>query len=645
MPKSDPLQILNASRNAALGYAKATSAGALTKLLKKAQTDLNKRVKELSGKGDQPFTQAQMQSILHQIKAITDLTKHGLLGQLLKGTDVVARNSATAAVKYMQKVEAQFKGGANVLAIRPALAMDRAVEGNQASVLRRVMSDPDHPGQPGVLQRYGDAVVGHFEDTLQTALVAGTPWDDVKAQLTAQSPFLQQAPAYWAERIVRTEFMGAHNRANHAAVSEINDQTGGNLIRILCATFDDRTGADSYAVHGQIRRMDEPFESWFGSYMTPPNRPNDREIVVPHHMEWPIPKNLMPKSEADILTCWHRNGRKGSPPPRPLMTTVPLDQIGKPTAQQPPDVQPPVPAQNVSVATPIQPRAVARPFDEQSIDKFRDRNIFIENHEFPQLQKTAREVLGSEFTESDYDSLLGTDLLGDAVKTGKIEVYNGNLKLTAHLQSETDTGTLVRTFSTTMVDGQEVPTVHHDLFDVPQNMRNAGIGAQILEHQFEQYVARGIGRIELDAAWDGQYVWPSMGFETSPKMLEQVTTEFKKWARKGGPIVSKTGKSTYDYALSDELLAASGTKSMIDNIQSVAKINSIQDLALLKINGVPVGKEFLRWRGYSEAKMISLSADLRDPAVVEKFRSYFAAKRKAREAKARPKESSDQSQA
>jgi len=120
---------------------------------------------------------------------------------------------------------------------------------------------------------------------------------------------------------------GIYNRAGWESIREADEQLG-DMLKILSATFDDRTGADSYAVHGQIRRPEESFQSWFGLYQHPPNRPNDREVVVPHRMSWPIPPYLAWRSDAQVLARWHYDGRKGSPPPRPLMTTVPLEKIG-----------------------------------------------------------------------------------------------------------------------------------------------------------------------------------------------------------------------------------------------------------------------------------------------------------------------------
>lgn len=329
MAGRDPISILDSARRAALGYAQRTNQTALKALLKRAQLDLNKRLHGIPP-SDKSFTAVQMRTTLKQIEAVTDMVKRGLLNTVVAAGNVVAEHAAKSTIDYLKMAEKRFAGvSTEGLGINTAAVFDQAVSGANSSVLRRILTDPTHPGHKGVLQRYGDSVVDHFEGSLQAGLVAGTPWDDMKAQLVEGSPFLQKAPAYYAERIVRTELMGAFNSSSYAGMNEINDQTGGEMIRIICATFDDRTGSDSICFHGQIRRMNEEFESWWGKYMTPPNRPNDREIVVPHAMSWRIPPQLKPKPMSMVVARWRLEGRKGAPPARPLMTTVPLDQIGK----------------------------------------------------------------------------------------------------------------------------------------------------------------------------------------------------------------------------------------------------------------------------------------------------------------------------
>jgi hypothetical protein len=192
----------------------------------------------------------------------------------------------------------------------------------------------------GVLERYGMNVISSFENELRVGLLARKPWEEIKAGIVEQSPFLQGKPASWAERIVRTETMGAYNAASAESMSEANEQLG-DMVKILSATFDDRTASDSYAVHGQIRRQEEPFDTWYGPMMHPPARPNDREIVVPHRISWPLPKYLAPRSRSEVVKRWREEKRKGSPPATPRDSTIDRRLFGNQAPPSLPDGEKP----------------------------------------------------------------------------------------------------------------------------------------------------------------------------------------------------------------------------------------------------------------------------------------------------------------
>jgi hypothetical protein len=87
---------------------------------------------------------------------------------------------------------------------------------------------------------------------------------------------------------------------------------------------------------------------------------NDREVVVPHRIHWPVPATLKPRGDGEVAARWSAEGRKGSPPARPLMSTVDMAAEVKaeiarseqPTSAPKPEVAPvfaptPVPAQPV----------------------------------------------------------------------------------------------------------------------------------------------------------------------------------------------------------------------------------------------------------------------------------------------------------
>lgn len=339
MAATGPAQALAANRRAAQKLIEKVGVARARRLLEGSQRDLDKRLREaVKASGTQTFTSEQMRATLAQVKQVLVELAPKMRTTIADGATDVAEHAAQGVADYLTAADEHFRGvGSQPLALDEAAMLDAAGQGARSTVLRRLASsgepvvgadDAPHHAKAGIIQRYGMNTIADFEGVLQQGVLVRKPWATMRAELIDQSPFLQGKPMFWAERIVRTELMGASNRGAFEAQRESNEQLG-DMLKILSATFDNRTCADSYAVHGEIRRPEEAFETWQGLVQHPPARPNDREIVVPHRMSWNLPPFLKWKSDAEIATRWHWEGRKGSPPKRPLMTTVPLTKIGR----------------------------------------------------------------------------------------------------------------------------------------------------------------------------------------------------------------------------------------------------------------------------------------------------------------------------
>lgn len=339
----DPSAVLRINQRAAQKLVVVSGKERTARVLKAAEQSLGERLrqaKSLAGPGSASFTARHLQATLQQVKLVTRDLAQGVRGTLLDQADDAAHLATESTMRYMKAADREFKGvGGSPLALDEARMLERAEAGARSSILNRLAStgtnraasedgDEEARAKQGILERYGIETIGAFEDVLQAGLIAKKSWSEVRDELTAQSPFLQGAPASWAERIVRTETMGVYNRTNLDSISEAEDQLG-DMVKILCMTDDDRTGWDSWQVHGQIRRPEEPFHWKDGLYMCPPNRPNDREVVVPHRIAWPIPPHLKWRTDEQVMQRYKLQRKKGSPGPRPKMTTVPLGQFGR----------------------------------------------------------------------------------------------------------------------------------------------------------------------------------------------------------------------------------------------------------------------------------------------------------------------------
>lgn len=330
------VETLRANREAAARIADKVGSIKTRAMLQRAESDLIGRLAEVrSGPGS--FSEVQLKATLAQVRDVLRGTVlPGMKGLVVEGAEEAATAAAKGTVGYLTAAERAFKGvGAAPLALDEARVTDAAVEGARASVLRRLASsgkpsaDPSgqpHPAAKGILQRYGMATLSHFEEVLRVGLVSRASLEEVKGQLIERSTFLKGAPASWATRIATTEVLGAHARAGWEATREADEQLG-DLIRVDMATFDGRTGPDSYNVHGSVRRMEEPFEyidSRGGSqlFMHPPDRPFDRSIIVTHRTSWgPLPRSLKALPDGAVVAAYKKAKQRFYR--RPLLSTVP----------------------------------------------------------------------------------------------------------------------------------------------------------------------------------------------------------------------------------------------------------------------------------------------------------------------------------
>lgn len=304
-------------------------------MLQDAHATLGKRLAKLKV-DDESFSAVHLRKIMKQVEIVS----WQLTTQMAEGLDDSVEDISSAVQEMLlQDLEAgaqEFAGlDLGTLGIDESSVLDATSYGARASIVREQLeAEKTGVKPPGVLTRYGQNTIDEFERVLRQSMITGASAEEGRDALIEQSPFLAGKPAWWADRLFRTESMGAFNRAAWEGMRDLHDQMtedsddpdNEGLIKILSATFDERTGWDSYQVHGQVRRLEEPFqwntENGPQFYMTPPNRPNDREVVVQWSMKWgPIPRELQPVPIDRYIKAWRRQ-RKGAPPPRPPVTTI-----------------------------------------------------------------------------------------------------------------------------------------------------------------------------------------------------------------------------------------------------------------------------------------------------------------------------------
>ena len=121
-----------------------------------------------------------------------------------------------------------------------------------------------------------------------------------------------------SERIVRTESHYAHQSAKHRSIELTAKVLDEPLWKRLIETFDDRTGDDSFLLHGQTVPADKPFRwkhkkqgRWIVTdFMHPPNRPNDRGVMIPWDPTWKPMRGEKPLTQAQLRAARPTRWRK-----------------------------------------------------------------------------------------------------------------------------------------------------------------------------------------------------------------------------------------------------------------------------------------------------------------------------------------------
>jgi hypothetical protein len=135
--------------------------------------------------------------------------------------------------------------------------------------------------------RYGAETVSTIEDEVAKTVLFGEGWDTARESVWKATKHIVEDRQWMVDRIVRTETATVYNSTTMAALLE-EDEPDDPMLKKLVAVFDPVTGTDSKLLHGQTRRVTELFTDVLRGrkFDAPPNRPNDREIVVGWRASW-----------------------------------------------------------------------------------------------------------------------------------------------------------------------------------------------------------------------------------------------------------------------------------------------------------------------------------------------------------------------
>lgn len=221
------------------------------------------------------FTAQHLRGVLAQVQGTIEAINSKMAGTLVDGAYQSALEGITGLVDQIETFDNHFTG-----AVTP-INLNAAALAHDTSQLLVTKYDTN-------LDAYGNDLMTQITNGLFTASIGETSYEEVVGRI---SKFFT-AEEWKLRRIVRTELHNIFNLGKIKGMQRLSESDIPDLKKTLMHPMDGRTGKDSmYAAQlGLVAAIDEPFQyDWAGrtrTFMAPPDRPNDRAILVPYREEW-----------------------------------------------------------------------------------------------------------------------------------------------------------------------------------------------------------------------------------------------------------------------------------------------------------------------------------------------------------------------
>jgi len=268
----------------------------LKRMYADARSELLDRLRAI-GKLSESVEARSLRAMIAQVDAVTAKLGGRLKDHLSNVSSTAVEMGATHGTEEFRALEEHFTGTTPVLRVDTPAIFRGLVKEVDSSLLRR------HSIQAGTWT--ANAVL-NMEKRLGVSSMTGKHLEHVVDDLVSEL----DTERWKAERIVRTEMSYAHGASKQRTMQETAAEFG-PLMKRLIETFDDRTGDDSFLLHGQTVPVDKPFTwkkkrkgGWvLVEFMHPPNRPNDRAVVIPWNPEWDASDEEKPLTLGELASA------------------------------------------------------------------------------------------------------------------------------------------------------------------------------------------------------------------------------------------------------------------------------------------------------------------------------------------------------
>lgn len=240
-------------------------------LFKRVRVELQDRLLTVPG---ETFTEQQLRVTLTQVEAAIVALREVLKMGISESANVVAQTGVKDLEGEVEKFSKHFEGTKqpiNLDAVR--IGLD-----TKNFLINRYESS---------LEAYSESLRSHLTQGLTESLIARRSYGEVVSELNR----FFAGEEWKVHRIARTELHNVYNLAKQKGMEETKEILP-DLKKALIHPIDDRTGEDSKlaARLNLVVDVNKPFKYTYKGkvreYMTPPDRPNDRSVLVPYREDW-----------------------------------------------------------------------------------------------------------------------------------------------------------------------------------------------------------------------------------------------------------------------------------------------------------------------------------------------------------------------
>ncbi len=248
-------------------------------LYKRVLDDLRKELNSLESENKSLFSQTKLKILIRRLEDSLKILEGQYKKEMLDATEILIRQSSNDALEEYQTFEQKFGG-----ITRQPIPFDaiRISLRRTTFLINRFASS---------LDEYNAKIKADVQRKLSESIVKRETYQEAKDSLA--EGLLEIGFQDWKiARIARTELHNIYNSSKLLSMNKLKDKFVPKLKKSVIIPIDARTAEDSMKLKklNLIIDIDKPFKYTWNRrervFHAPPDRPNDRSILIPVKEDW-----------------------------------------------------------------------------------------------------------------------------------------------------------------------------------------------------------------------------------------------------------------------------------------------------------------------------------------------------------------------